>query len=221
MAEQHLEKTISTLLSQREQKVAEVAKLDAAIEAIKKLMGPGTAPEREVAVQATDNFTFQDSVPAVGVATVLGGAIKPGDFFGKAQAEAAQEYLRRIGHAAGVGEIFMALQKGGAKLKGRDPKKNLYISLVKKKDVFPMVAPYTFGLWEFYPGARGKSGGGGVAAQLKEVMQDGKPHRITEILALLQEEFAQKFSRSSVVAAIHRSKEFRKIRRGTYKLVKT
>jgi len=219
MPEQHLEKTLSDLLSQREQRVAEIARLDAAIEAIQKLVGSNSANTASISVSVSDALKQQDSVRAV-----LGVIVKPGDFFGKSQAEAAQEYLHRRGTAADLNEILGALQKGGAILKGKEPRKNLYISLVKRKDIFALVAPYTFGLWEFYPGARKKPAGkkgkeqSQIFEQLKEVMQDGKSHRIVEILALLQQKFGQTFVRPTVVSALRRGKEFRRVRRGTFKL---
>ena len=216
MAEQHLERTLSELVSQREQKIAEIAKLDAAIEAIRKLIGAEPLSKIKIRIRNPASASAHSSAHMV-VETI----VKAGDLFGKAQAEAAQEYLRRIGRAAHLDEIFAGLQRGGATLQGKNPKKNLYISLVKKKSIFPLVAAYTFGLWEFYPDAKQKPNGGGqsrIFEQLKEIMQDGKSRRITKILVLLEEKFGQPFPRSSVVSALRRGKEFRRVKRGAYKL---
>src|SRR5271157_3366159 len=151
MAEEHLEKTLRELQSQRDKQVAdfraELAKLDTAIEAIRKLVQPDSQPS-SISVQADDAFTFQGNV-----STVVTKGVQAGDFFGKPQADAAREYLKRLGRAATVDDIFTALQQGGVKFKGKDPKKNLYISLTMRKAIFVSVAPYTFGLWEFYPDA--------------------------------------------------------------------
>jgi hypothetical protein len=220
MAETHLEKTLSELQAQRDQKAAELAKLDSAIEAIRKLMEPGAISASDAVVQVANGAKGQDATRAiVGVSPIT---IKPDDFFGKAQAEAVQEYLRRVGHAAPLDEIFEALRKGGSRLQGKDPKKNLYISLSRRKDIFALVGPYTFGLWEFYPGAKEKTKGEGhISAQLVEVMQDHKVHRIAELLRLLEEKYGRKFVRSTVATTLRRGKEFRKVRRGAYKFAGT
>ena len=216
---EHLEKALSDLVSQREQNAVEIAKLDSAIEAIQKLIGSGGERVTDLKIEVSDRMTQKDSVHPV-----IGFVIKPGDLFGKSQAEAAQEYLKRRDNAASLDEIFSALKRGGASLKGKNPKKNLYISLVKKKGIFALVAPYTFGLWEFYPNAKQKNvrAKGGrqsqMFEQLEEVMRDGKVYQITKIVALLDERFGQKFSRSTVVSALRRGAQFRKARRGRYKL---
>src|SRR5947207_6643599 len=107
MAEEHLEKTLFELQAQRGRKVAEfkaeLSKLDTAIEAIKKLVQPNSQATA-VSAQPGDDFAFQETVGAVVAPT-----IQPGDFFGKPQAEAAQEYLKRLGRAATLDDIFTAL----------------------------------------------------------------------------------------------------------------
>jgi hypothetical protein len=213
MAEQHLEKTLADLLAQREQRIAEITKLDAAIDAIQKLVGTNSTGGRLT-------VSVSGSLPGASDSVVANLVVKPGDLFGKPQAEAAQEYLRRKGRAAHLDEMFAALQRGGANLQGKNPKRNLYISLVKKRSVFPLVAPQTFGLWEFYPEAKQKAmpGQSQIFEQLKEIMQDGKSHRVAEILRVMELKFGQKFVRSTVVSALRRGKQFRKVRRGAYKL---
>jgi len=85
--------------------------------------------------------------------------------------------------------------------------------------VFVSVAPYTFGLWEFYPDAKEKTGGR-LLAQIEEVMQDGKSHRVVEIVRMVEEKFGQKVTRSSVVSVLVRENQFRKVKRGMFKLRK-
>lgn len=218
MDDAHLEKTILELQAQREQKAAELAKLDSAIEAIRKLMEPGTSPANAAAVQAANGVKSQDVMRTIaGVSPIT---IKPDDFFAKAQTEAVQDYLRRVGHAASLDDIFGALRRGGSRLQGKDPKKNLYISLSRRKDIFALVGPYTFGLWEFYPGAKEKiKGEGHITAQLVEVMQDHKAHRVTDLLKLLEQKYGRKFVRSTVATTLKRGREFHRLRRGTYKFM--
>lgn len=218
MAEQHLEKTMSELLSQREQvaakATAEIARIDAAVEAIRRLMSPNGAAPKAAESEVSEILGAGERLPRH-----LGGVVNPGDFFGSSQAEAAREYLRRTARAATLDDIFAALQKGGARLQGKNPRKNLYISLSRRKDVFALVAPYTFGLWEFYPGAKERGGEGRISAQLREVMQGGKGHRIAEVIGLLEQKYGRKFARSTVAMTLRRGNDFRKVRRGLYKIV--
>jgi hypothetical protein len=217
MSDEHLQKTLSDLLAQREKKAAEfsaeLSRMDTAIEAIRALVQPNGQPSL-TSGQSLDTFKPQE-----GSSAVMGRTVQAGDFFGMNQADATQQYLKRLGRAATVDDIVAAIQKGGARLQGKDPKKNLYISLVKRKNVFPLVAPYTFGLWEFYPGAKEKSGAGGhMLGQIKDIMGDGKTHRLSEIIATITQQFGE-VKRATIVTAIRRGKEFRKVRRGVYKLV--
>jgi hypothetical protein len=61
-----------------------------------------------------------------------GGALslRPDEFFGMTQTEAARKYLKMAGgRAIPLDDLVAALQKGGAKLGGADPKRTLYVSL--------------------------------------------------------------------------------------------
>ena len=72
------------------------------------------------------------------------------------QGDAAKAYLRMRGCAIPMDELVTALQAGGAKVGGTDPKRTLYVSLKanpKKKFVWP--SKDHIGLAEFYQG-RGK-----------------------------------------------------------------
>jgi len=219
MPDEHIQKTLSDLLAQREKKAAEfsaeLSRMDTAIEAIRALVQPNGQPPTSV-IQITDSFKTQDRASAV-----VGALVQPGDFFGMSVADAAQQYLKRLGRAAAVDDIVSAIQKGGARVQGKDPKKNLYISLVKRRSIFPLVAPYTFGLWEFYPKAKEKAiGAGGITGQIKEIMRDGKTYRLSDIVAALKQQFGE-VKRGTVVTAVRRGKEFRKVRRGFYRLVES
>src|SRR3989304_7148424 len=92
----------------------------------------------------------QVEAPAV---TGVGGKppIRPDEFFGMTHAEAAKRYLKKVGHAVSFEELADALQKGGCKVGGAQPKRVLYISLVRNtRDFVPPQTGYV-GLREFYP----------------------------------------------------------------------
>ena len=82
--------------------------------------------------------------------------IREDQFFGLSQGEAAKLYLRKVGHAVSVENIIEGLGQGGCKVGGRDPKKTLYISLVRNPKDFVLVKPGVLGLREFYPGLKYK-----------------------------------------------------------------
>ncbi len=77
--------------------------------------------------------------------------VRPDEFYGMSQSDAAKVYLRKIGYAIAFDDLVSALQKGGAKLGGADPKKTLYVSLARnprKEFVWP--SKDHIGLKEFY-----------------------------------------------------------------------
>jgi hypothetical protein len=77
--------------------------------------------------------------------------IKPDEFFQMSQSDAARAYLRMVGRAISMDELVSALQAGGAKVGGADPKRTLYVSLKanpKKEFVWP--GKDHIGLAEFY-----------------------------------------------------------------------
>jgi hypothetical protein len=77
--------------------------------------------------------------------------VRPDEFFQMSQNDAAKAYLRKIGRAISMDELVGALQAGGAKVGGADPKRTLYVSLKanpKKEFVWP--SKDHIGLAEFY-----------------------------------------------------------------------
>jgi len=86
------------------------------------------------------------------------GDVRPDEYFGMSQTEAAASYLKKVGHAAHIDKILEALQAGGLKLSGKTPKATLYTSLVRGTKRFVLVSPGTFGLSEFYPDRKGTKG---------------------------------------------------------------
>ena len=77
--------------------------------------------------------------------------IRPDEFFGMSQMEAAYAYLKTVRHAVHLDQILEALRSGGVKFTGQEPKTTLYTVLVRGTRRFVLVSPSTFGLLEFYP----------------------------------------------------------------------
>lgn len=77
--------------------------------------------------------------------------IRPDEFFGLSQTDAARAYLQRVGRAIPFSELVSALQRGGATLGGKNPEKTLQVSLARnprKEFVWP--GKDYIGLSEFY-----------------------------------------------------------------------
>lgn len=77
--------------------------------------------------------------------------LRPDEFFGMSQSDAAKAYLKMVGRAISMDELVGALQSGGAQVGGVDPKRTLQVSLKanpKKEFVWPNKD--TIGLAEFY-----------------------------------------------------------------------
>jgi hypothetical protein len=87
--------------------------------------------------------------------------LRPDSFVGDTYSIAARKYLRQIGHAVSVDELVESLRKGGCPVGGAEPRKTLYISLVRDvRTFYPIPGKNGFiGLREFYPNLKSKKPG--------------------------------------------------------------
>lgn len=79
--------------------------------------------------------------------------IRPDEFFGQTNNDAAEKYLRKIGHAMPLNDIYEALLQGGIKFTG-DGHRNVYTQLIRANRKFVKIGSgqsATFGLIEWYP----------------------------------------------------------------------
>lgn len=145
-----LRETLNYFKQQRDRKLQEARNFDLTIQQLERELGeaPSTA---EIVVNAGDSLPSMTER----VDIVMNGKkpeIRPDEFFGMTQGEAARKYLKRVGHAVSFEELVEALQAGGCKVGGENPKRVLYISLVRNtRDFVPPRQGY-IGLREFYPG---------------------------------------------------------------------
>jgi hypothetical protein len=146
MEDEKEKEVIRGILAKR---IAQRDELNRTIEALQNVLGEAIS-ESVQSVSSGTQPTFSQFFPQ---ASLL---IRPGEFFGMSQTEAAYSYLKRIGHAVHVEKILEALQAGGIKLEGKNPKNTLYTSLVRGTKRFVLVTPGTFGLAEFYPNRASK-----------------------------------------------------------------
>lgn len=83
-------------------------------------------------------------------------SIRPDQFFGLSNTEAAENYLKIVGHAMPLTDIYNALMDGGITFTG-DGKKNLYTQLVRATKKFAKIGSgqgLSFGLLDWYPKKR-------------------------------------------------------------------
>jgi hypothetical protein len=123
--------------------------------------------ERELGIQGQepDSLDSSDSGSTIDVGvpsasgSLIGGkpAIRPDEFFGLTQADAARRYLKKVGHAVSFDELADQLRQGGCKLSGANAKQVLYISLIRNTRDFVPPRPGFVGLREFYPGGGGRA----------------------------------------------------------------
>ncbi len=170
--------------------------------------------------------------------------IRPDEFFGKTFADASRDYLKRVGHAVSLEELLDALIKGGCKVGGVDPKRTLYISLIRNtRDFVPPQKGY-IGLREFYPaGARvketrekpqkrkaskGVRKGRGTAAKneappsklaatVREVMSDKQPRSPEQIIQAVGAKLGEPVKKIGVFGVLRNKGIFEKVD-GQYRL---
>jgi hypothetical protein len=85
--------------------------------------------------------------------------IRNDEFFGQTNNEAAEKYLRKIGHAVLLNDIYEALKQGGITFAG-DGLRNVYTQLIRANRKFVRIGSgqnASFGLIEWYPKKRNRS----------------------------------------------------------------
>ncbi|MGO9434989.1 MAG: hypothetical protein ACLP00_11970 [Terracidiphilus sp.] len=80
-------------------------------------------------------------------------SVRPDEFFGMTYSTAAEAYLDKVRHAVSMDELLDALNRGGCPVGGREPRKTLYISLIRDVRTFVPIAGQSgfLGLRKFYP----------------------------------------------------------------------
>jgi hypothetical protein len=98
-----------------------------------------------------------ESIPAAysaakaGVVDGTRPKLRDDEFTGMTYQSAAKDYLTRVGHAVSMEELLEALRNGGCPVGGVNPKKTLYISLIRGREFKPVPGkPGMLGLRSFY-----------------------------------------------------------------------
>jgi hypothetical protein len=144
---EHLRQTLEHYRQQRQKHLEEVKRIEMMIGQLEQDLGE--APS----VDSTrgDSQGLTASTPVAIPGTRVLPTVRPDEFYGMSQTDAAKAFLKKVGYAINFAHLVSALQRGGAKLGGADPQKTLYVSLArnpKKEFVWP--SKDHIGLKEFY-----------------------------------------------------------------------
>lgn len=142
--QEHLRRTLEHYRQLKQQKLDEARSFDPIISQLERDLGEAAS------VDAT-SVEGQSPAESTSIATRILPIVRPDEFYGMSQTEAAKAFLKKTGHAIHFAHLVSALQRGGAKLGGADPQKTLYVSLArnpKKEFVWP--SKDHIGLKEFY-----------------------------------------------------------------------
>jgi hypothetical protein len=157
MENEHLLKTLDYYRNLREKKIGELKPMLDEIrgyELIIRKMADDLNQPANIEPLNIEPPTTSASVPPADASPAKPAGritIRPDEFFQMSQNDAAKAYLRMRGCAISMEELVGALQAGGAKVGGADPKRTLYVSLKanpKKEFVWP--SKDHIGLAEFY-----------------------------------------------------------------------
>jgi hypothetical protein len=149
-----LRKALEHYLEQKRGKLEEVRQLDLMIARLSRDLGEPNV-ETQIVEAPSDSMGngWQEKAeialqPAGGRANV-----RPDEFFGMTYTTAAKGYLEKVRHAVSMDELLEALDRGGCPVGGKDPKKTLYISLVRDVRNFVPISGKSgyLGLRKFYP----------------------------------------------------------------------
>jgi len=151
---ENLRKALEHYLQEKRDKLEEVRQLDLIIARLSRDLGePAQAMAISEGVGDSMANEWRDSNEVALAPAPSRINVRPDDFFGMTYTAAATAYLEKVGHAVSMEELLDALNKGGCPVGGKEPKKTLYISLIRAVRVFvpiPGKSGY-LGLRKFYP----------------------------------------------------------------------
>ena len=143
----YLRQTLEHYRQQRQAQLEGIRKTEALIAHLEKELGESASVESSQTGTEFVNLAADVRPPEPRIVD-----IRPDEFYGMTQTQAAKAYLLRVKRAVSIDQIVEALRNGGAQLGGADPKKTLYVSLARNPErQFVIPREGYFGLREFYP----------------------------------------------------------------------
>lgn len=149
-----LKKALDFYLEQKRAKLEEVRQLDIILARLGSDAGASSSdvPLSESPSDSMGN-EWQDRADISMQPAESRANVRADEFFGMTYTSAAKAYLEKVGHAVSMDELMRALSNGGCKVGGKDPKKTLYISLIRDVRNFVNIPGKSgiLGLRKFYP----------------------------------------------------------------------
>jgi hypothetical protein len=237
----YLRQTLEHYRQQRQAQLEEIRKTEALIAHFEKELGESVSIE-----PSQTGIEFVNLAADVRSPEPRTVDIRPDQFYGMTQTQAAKAYLQLVKRAVSIDQIVEALRNGGAQLGGADPKKTLYVSLARNPErQFVIPREGYFGLREFYPSlpksvskpkaskskktsrggrkskprrAKVESGEKPVKVSVRKVLGGGQAHTLEEVIQSVEKDLGRKVAKVGIAAAL-RGKEF--VKEGnSYKLAK-
>ena len=174
-----MDEIIEKLLGELNQKAKEIAKIFGTLQTLKEYGANFDLPDIQTLIGSGEQTN----------GTTASITIKPDEFYGLSQTEAAEKYLRMIGHAAPFEDIFQALSDGGVRFSSTG-RASLNIQLTRATKKFAKIGKginVSFGLLEWYPGRRRR-----VTGHLTPIIED--EDIVTE--EIIEEEIKQEQEKS-------------------------
>lgn len=160
-----MEDSIKKLIEDMQTKAKELREMYGALQTLRKYGAEIELPDLQTLVTLNG-----DSCE-----TQFSSVIRPDEFFGMSNTEAAEKYLRKIGHAVPLEDIYNALLSGGITF-GASGRNSLNVQLTRATRKFAKITSgsvISFGLLEWYPGRRKR-----VTGHLTPIIED--ENNITE-----------------------------------------
>jgi len=149
VSKESLRQTLEYFSQQRQAKLQEIKSLDFTIRQLEKELGEAST---EAPIELTNSDAGLPVVNGSSQSAQSSMEIRPDEFYGMSQSDAAKAYLRKAHQAVSLGQLLDGMTRGGAKVGGEDPKRTLYVSLMRNpKKEFVVIGDDNFGLREFYP----------------------------------------------------------------------
>jgi hypothetical protein len=154
-----LRKTLEHYLQLKSSKIEEVRQLDLVISQLSRDLGEAVprpqAEEKDASAGDSIGDAWRENEFGTTTPTSTGTrtAVRADEFVGLTYSGAARAYLEKVGHAVSMEELLEVLNRGGCPVGGKEPKKTLYISLIRDVRTFvPIPGRSGFlGLRKFYP----------------------------------------------------------------------
>jgi hypothetical protein len=153
-----LRKALEHYLQLKSGKLEEVRQLDMVISQLRRDLGetvPKPAEEQDASASDSigDAWRENEFGPTAQAPSGMRTGVRADEFVGETYSGAARAYLEKVGHAVSMDDLLDALNRGGCPVGGKEPKKTLYISLIRDVRTFvPIPGRSGFlGLRKFYP----------------------------------------------------------------------